>query len=117
MKNQPFAKRFTFASRGIIETLRREKSFRFQVAAACCVLVVLFILRPSAEWWALFLLLISTILSLELVNTALENVIDRLHPEEHESMRLAKDAAAGAVLVLSFTSIAVFLIFLWERLA
>ena len=42
------------------------------------------------------------VLALELVNAALEYAIDRLHPELHDEIKHAKDAAAGAVLLASF---------------
>jgi undecaprenol kinase len=47
-------------------------------------------------------------LAAELLNTALERVIDHLHPESHPSIKIAKDCAAGAVLVLSLAAVAVF---------
>ena len=51
-----------------------------------------------ALWWALSLLSAGLVLSLELLNTALERALDRLHQEQHESIRVAKDCAAAAVL-------------------
>lgn len=85
------------------------------MGAAVAVLVVLFILRPAAAWWAIFILVIGAVLALELLNTSLEALIDRLHPERHESIRVAKDCAAAAVLIMSFVSVLLFAVFIWER--
>lgn len=112
MKNLPFRKRFGFAVNGIWSALKSETSFRTQMLAAVAVLFVLIVLGASPLWWALIVLTISLVLMAELFNTALEHALDRLHPQVHESIRLAKDCAAGAVLVASFASLAVFAAYL-----
>ena len=50
---------------------------------------------------------IALVLALELLNTALECVIDHLHPETAPEIKLAKDIAAGAVLLASIGAVAV----------
>jgi undecaprenol kinase len=115
MKNRSFIGRCGFALNGIREALRREQSFRIQVGAAALVIMLLLVLRPAPIWWGLFLLVIGAVLAFELLNTALEALMDRLHPEKHDSIRVAKDCAAGAVLVMSFVSVLLFALFLWER--
>ena len=65
-------------------------------------------------WWALLLLNCGTVLAAELFNTALEHLIDHVHPSLHPSIKIAKDCAAGAVLVLSLTAVCVFVAFLME---
>ncbi len=117
MKNQAFHRRLGYALAGIREGLVREQSFRIQSLAGVVVIAALVLLRPTPIWWAIFVFLIFSILALELMNTALERLVDRLHPGQHESIRLAKDCAAGAVLLMSFASVIIFAIFLWERLA
>ena len=91
-----------------------ESSFRIQVIAGFGAILVLVILRPAPMWWALFALVIAAVLAAELFNTALEQVIDRLHPESHPAIGKAKDCAAAAVLVLSICAIAVFTAMLLE---
>ncbi len=112
MKNRPFHQRVRFALVGIYAAWRGESSFRVQTLFAAAVLAVLAWLRPQPVWWALLLIVTGTVLALELVNTALEHVIDHLHPEQHPMMRVAKDCAAGAVLVAALTAAAVFAAFL-----
>lgn len=114
MKNQPFYKRLVFALHGISAALRMESSFRLQCLAALIILIVLGCVRPAMIWWALLLLNCGMVLAAELFNTALEHLIDHLHPGLHPSIKIAKDCAAGAVLVLSFSAVIVFIAFLNE---
>lgn len=107
MKNQSFLTRLGFAWNGVRGAFARERSVRVQLGCALAMLSVLGILRPPAIWWALCLLSAALVLALELVNTALEQALDRLHPEQHEGIRLAKDCAAAAVLCASIAAAAV----------
>jgi undecaprenol kinase len=117
VKNQPFHRRLSFALSGIVAALRSEKSFRTHVAAAVAILLVLAWLKPAPVWWALVSLAIAGVLVAELVNTALEALADHLHPDEHPAIKLAKDCAAGAVLVASLAALAVAAAFLRSVLA
>lgn len=114
MKNQPFHKRLAFALQGITAALRMESSFRLQCLAALIVVAVLACVRPPMIWWALLLLNCGMVLAAELFNTALEHLIDHVHPALHPSIKIAKDCAAGAVLLLSVSAVAVFIAFLLE---
>lgn len=112
MKNKPFHHRFGFAAHGILAGLRNESSVRQQALAALVVLAILIWKRPEAVWWALLLMNCGAVLAAELLNTALEHALDHLNPEIHPAIKIAKDCAAGAVLVLSLTAVATFLAFL-----
>ncbi len=118
MKNKPFHHRFQFAQQGIWAGLRNEKSIRQQVLAAAVVVAVLIWRRPAPVWWALLIMNCGAVLAGELLNTALEHALDHLSPEIHPAIKIAKDCAAGAVLVLSLTAVATFVAFLvatWPR--
>jgi undecaprenol kinase len=112
MKNQRFHHRLRFAINGIVSAWRTEASFRLQCIATLCVLAVLAWRRPPLMWWAFLLIMCGMVLAAELFNTALEAALDHLHPERHDAIRIAKDCAAGAVLLLSLTSTGVFIAFL-----
>lgn len=107
MKNRAFGERLTFALRGIGVAFRREASLRLQRWFALAALAALVVLRPAPVWWAIVFLSIVVVLALELMNTALELVIDRLHPDVHPMIGQAKDCAAGAVLLASLGALAV----------
>lgn len=114
-KNRPFRERLRFAWNGLAAAWRGESSFRWQLAAAAAILVFAAVVRAPPGWWALFILLAVLVPAMELLNTALERVIDRLHPEFHPDLEVAKDCAAAAVLVLSVGAVLVFAAFVVER--
>ena len=107
MKSRRFRERIGFAIEGIRTGYGRENSFRTQIRLAGLALLALIVLRPALVWWALIALTCALVLAFELVNSAVEAVIDRLHPEIHPSIKVAKDMLAGAVLVMSIASLAV----------
>ena len=69
--------------------------------------IALDVLRPAPIWWAVVALTIALVMALELINSALETVIDLLHPATHPEIRVAKDMVAGAVLTISIAALAV----------
>jgi undecaprenol kinase len=106
MKNRPFAERLGFAVAGLRLVFAREKSFRSQCALAAAALLATLALRPDPLWWALLTLAIALVLALELANSALEYLLDHLHPDRAREIGAAKDAAAAAVLVASLAAAA-----------
>lgn len=107
MKNRGFGERVGFALAGWRAGWRREASFRTQVALAGFALAALLVLRPAPIWWAIVAVSVGLVLALELINSALEAVIDLLHPSLHPEIKAAKDMLAGAVLVISVAALAV----------
>ncbi len=112
MKNQPFYKRLTFSLCGFYSAWRLERSFRTQLVLAALTLSFFLYVRPKPVWWALLAIAIAMVLGAELFNTALEQALDHLHPDIHPSVKIAKDCAAAAVLVMSLCAVAVFVAFL-----
>ena len=98
-KNQPFAARLGFALAGLAAAIRSERSLRFQVLALVAVAVLLAVLRVEPLWWAIVGVTAFGVLAAELFNTALEHLVDHLHPQTHPQVRLVKDIAAAAVLM------------------
>jgi diacylglycerol kinase (ATP) len=112
MKNQSFRRRLGFAIQGVLCAWRGESSFRQQTVLALGVLLILLWRRPEMVWWALLLMNCGLVLAAELFNTALEHALDHLSPDRHPAIQVAKDCGAGAVLLLSLTSLCVFIAFL-----
>jgi undecaprenol kinase len=106
-KNQPFWVRFRYAVGGIAAGVRSEQSLRIQLGTLAVALVVLCVFRPEPIWWAAIALSSATVLSAELLNTAIEHLADHLHPDSHSQIQLVKDCAAGAVLIASGGAFAV----------
>lgn len=106
-KHQPFHARLRFALQGLAHGVRTEASLRVQAAALAAAAVALLLLRPGAVWWALVLLAAAAVLAAELLNTAIEQLADELHPHDSPGVRRVKDCAAAAVLVASLGALAV----------
>lgn len=107
MKNRGFLERLGFALAGIATVFRRERSFRTQAVLGAGAAVLTAALAPGAIWFALVMLAIGVVLALEMMNAAIEYLLDLLHPEIAEEIKAAKDAAAGAVLVGSIAALGV----------
>jgi undecaprenol kinase len=101
VKGEPFRKRLGFAAAGLGEAWRGEASFRAQVILGIAAAIVTLAIRPGVVWIAIVAVAIALVLALEMVNSALEAVIDHLHPDAADPIRRAKDMAAGAVLAAS----------------
>jgi len=101
LKNRRFAARLGFALAGLRLVVRREKSFRSQCLVALAATLAVLALRPGLLWAAAVILSIALVLALELANSALEYLLDRLHPGPCREIGAAKDAAAAAVLLAS----------------
>ena len=115
MKNRPFHIRLRFALAGLTAGWRRERSLRTHVMFAAFAGVALVVLRPDPIWWALVGVTCGLVIALELVNAAIEGVIDLLHPDLHPEIKAIKDMAAGAVLVLSIAALLVALALIVDR--
>jgi diacylglycerol kinase (ATP) len=105
MKNQSFTRRLTHAAGGIRSAFQTETSFRTQLLLGVALAVTLALLRPPLVWAALCIVSAGVVLAAELLNTALEHLADRLHPEQHPAIRAAKDCAAAAVLLASISAL------------
>ncbi|MDV7213616.1 diacylglycerol kinase [Azotobacter beijerinckii] len=99
MKGQSFVKRLGFALHGLRLAVARERSLRTHLLAAAALLAVLLATRPAPLWWAILALAAGLVLVAELFNSALETLLDHLHPGRHPAIGAAKDIAAGAVLM------------------
>jgi len=107
VKNRSLFARIGFAIAGWKAAWARERSFRTQVWFACLALLALLVLRPAPVWWAIVALTCALVLALELINSAVEGLIDLLHPEIHPEIKAIKDMLAGAVLAISCAALVV----------
>lgn len=105
MKNQSIWKKLKFAFNGIIYATRNEHNMQRHIISTLIVICLFYYLEISILWWALIILCIGLIIAAELLNSAIEDLIDYLHPEIHEKVGKVKDMLAGMVLVLSITAL------------
>jgi len=83
----------------------QEPHFRLMLVCALIAVIAAILLGISLVEWSILILLISTILSLETVNTLLEKLCDYLQPNISPQIKVIKDLAAGAVLILCLASL------------
>ena len=98
-KKNPLYKSFGYAFEGIFAGIRKERNMKIHCAAAVLVVIAGAVLGISTTEWCICFLLFGLIMSLELVNTAVEAVVDLVTEEKKPLAKLAKDTAAGAVLI------------------
>ncbi len=98
-KKNPLYKSFRYAFEGIFAGIKKERNMKIHCLAMICVVTAGFLLHISMSEWCICLILFGMILSLELVNTAIEAVVDLVTEERNPLAKLAKDTAAGAVLI------------------
>ena len=84
------------ALRGIALCARTERNIRVQILLATVAIVIGALLRLNM---GIILLVISSVLSSEMLNTCVEAICDLVHPGKSEEIKNIKDIAAGAVLI------------------
>lgn len=90
---------FQVAFRGIFTAASSEKHMKFHLAAAVITTVAAFWLNFAVVEWVVLILTITGMLALEMLNTALEKLVDLVEPNWNETAGKVKDIAAGACLV------------------
>ena len=98
---------FRAAGRGIIICLCTEAHFRFHMAATLLVLLIAPFYELQAGDYAVLLLTFAMVMSAEVINTALERVVDLEEPCYSQKVAVVKDLAAGAVLVCAVFAAAI----------
>jgi diacylglycerol kinase (ATP) len=98
---------FNFAIEGVIHVLRTQRNMRLHFAAAVVVIVVAVAVGVSKIELSLLLISIAFVLVSEMINTAVEGAIDAATTSFDPMAKLAKDIAAGAVLIASVNAVAV----------
>jgi diacylglycerol kinase (ATP) len=92
-------KSFRHAFQGIFFTVKTQRNARIHLLAAVAVCIAGFAFNISAADWRWLISCIAFVWFAEMVNTAFEYLCDVVNPELHESVKNAKDIAAGAVLI------------------
>jgi len=100
-------KSFFYAFSGIGRTAITQRNMKIHLCFAVLALMANTVLRLTVMEWVIILILIGLVLSFECFNTAIESLVDRFSTEEHHLSRNAKDAAAGAVLIMAIIAVIV----------
>ncbi len=97
-----FLKSFLFAVQGFRFAVSTERNIKVMLGGGAFAVVMGLILQIDLISWAIVLLCCGCVLAAELMNTAVETIVDLVSPEYHPLAGHAKDVAAAAVYVLSF---------------
>lgn len=107
-------KSLKFALNGILYVIKNERNMRFHMVISVYVFVFSLFFSMSTWKYVVLMLIISSVMILEMLNSSLENLVDLCSKEYNTGAKIAKDIAAGAVLVMCFVSVIIGLIFFTE---
>lgn len=112
MKKPPLYKSVWNSVRGIIWMLKNERNFQLEILAFLVNLFLMVYLQLSTFDAVIIFLVCFSVLSLEIINTAIEKLCDMVQPEYDVRIKIIKDISAGAVLIAAISAvIAGFLIY------
>lgn len=118
MKSSNLFESFRYAALGLVHGFRYERNLRIHGFIALLVLIFAMSCGVTRGELAVLLLVIGVVLAAELFNTAVERVVDLVTADYHPLAGLAKNLAAGAVLIVSITAaligIVIFTPYLWN---
>lgn len=109
-------KSFKFAFNGIIHALYHEANFRIQILISLVSIILGFYFQISAAEWSVLVISFSMLLSAEVVNTSIENLIDFVIPKKSAVVKVIKDLSAGFVLINAFAFLTILIIIFYGRI-
>lgn len=98
-------KSIEYAYRGAVLLIKTEASIQIQVFIGVVVTLIGLIVGLNPTEWLVQTLTIGLIIAIESINTAIEEIADFIHPEQHPKIGLIKDLAAGAVFIFAVIAI------------
>ncbi|GKX65582.1 diacylglycerol kinase [Inconstantimicrobium mannanitabidum] len=116
MKVRKLVDSFNYAINGILDTLRTQRNMQIHFAVTVIVLISCLLFDISKIEFLILSITICMVISAELVNTAIESVVDLAANYYHPVAKIAKNAAAGAVLITAVNAVVVGYIIFWDKL-
>jgi len=95
---------FKHAFDGLLSSIKIERNMRIHIFIMFLVIIAGSILNISLWDWTVCIILFGAVISSELINTAIENLVDTVMPYKNEKAKLVKDIAASAVLIWAIMS-------------
>jgi diacylglycerol kinase len=111
-----FLKSFVYAFEGIMHVAVTQRNMRVHITIAMVIALLGVWLGITMVEWAIIALTMGVVFAAEMMNTVVERLVDLLSPDHHPLAKAAKDAAAGAVLILAIFAVLVGLFILGPRL-
>ena len=100
-------KSFGYAFKGLVELLKTEQNAKIHLTITILVFVLAIALRVNHLEAAILFIAVIMVFALEIINTAIEKILDFLHPDNHWVIAKVKDALAGAVLIAATIAVVV----------
>ena len=113
---QSIVRAFNAAIEGVIYTFKKERNMKIHYFVAFMVLMSSLFLIDSKIEMILLLFTISLVVISEMFNTAVENTVDMITDDYHPLAKIAKDVAAGGVLIASLNAVVVGYILFYDKL-
>lgn len=107
---------FKDANSGFLLALAQERNIKLQLSAAVLVLCFSWSIHVSLTYLVVIFVLIGGVISLELINTAIERLVDLVTKENHPMAKAAKDTAAAAVWWFSVMAAVIFIVIVFATL-
>ncbi|MCH5599113.1 diacylglycerol kinase [Niabella ginsengisoli] len=119
--NAPFSikkliKSFGYAFSGLKAAIRSEQNFRVHLFSACVAIALGVFLHISSMEFVIIIICIGIVMAAELMNTTIEKLCDFISPQYHERIKIIKDLAAAAVLLVAIAALIVGLIIFLPRI-
>ncbi|WP_113663026.1 diacylglycerol kinase family protein [Pedobacter nanyangensis] len=111
-----FLKSFKFAAKGLSYTVATQPNFIFHLVAALLAVTAGWCFDVTRGEWLAIIICIGLVMVTELLNTAMEVLVDWISPEFNVKAGLVKDIAAGAVLMAALVALVVALIIFAPKL-
>ena len=109
---RPLLRAFKHSVRGLAYAAKNERAFQQEIILFAVGALAAFLLTESSVERAVLIGSVAFVLVVELINSAIETIVDRIGPEQNPLSRRAKDLGSAAVLVSLAASVAIWLIVL-----
>jgi diacylglycerol kinase (ATP) len=114
MRKPSLLRSITNAIRGLWMIFKSERNFQIEVFALLINIFLIFYFHLSTLDAVLIFMVSFMVLSVEIINTAIEKICDFIHPEYDKRIGFIKDIAAGAVTLMAILSVIVGIFVYWK---
>lgn len=108
---------FNHAINGVIDTVRTERNMKIHLVATLGVLIACFCFDVSKLEFLVLAVTVTMVIAAELINTSIEAAIDMTTNYYHPLAKIAKNAAAGAVLITAINALVVGYVIFWDKVS
>lgn len=115
-KNKNFFEALKNSTNGIIYAIKEQKNLKIQILIAVIVVILSIVLQINKMEMLFVCFSISFVIFAEIVNTSIEKTVDLVTEEYNEKAKIAKDIAAGAVVIASINAVIVGIIVFFDEI-